>query len=62
MRLSTSEFNQLMQTIADGWNEERPESRRLLSEDAIYVEPPRDRFTTPDLYEFFGGDSALTSP
>jgi len=50
MKISTDEFNQLMQTIADGWIEGNARTAALAGgaraaagcfrEDAIYVEPP----------------------
>ena len=59
-RLSSSQFRQLLETVAAGWNE--GDARRAadcFAEDAIYLEPP-DRQSyrgRPELYEFFGGDA-----
>jgi hypothetical protein len=41
MKISTDEFERLMQTIAEGWNEGNArQAADCFSQDAIYVEPP----------------------
>jgi hypothetical protein len=65
MKISINEFNQLMQTIADGWNEGNPQkAANCFSEDAIYAEPPENQlyYGRAELYEFFGGDSGTEIP
>jgi hypothetical protein len=74
MKISTAEFDQLMQTIADGWNEGNARTPALaggareaadcFSEDAIYVEPPDKQLyrSRAELYEFFGGDNDMDLP
>jgi ketosteroid isomerase-like protein len=60
MKLTTDEFNHLMQTIAEGWNEgDARKSADCFSEDAIYIEPPDKQVHhgRAGLYEFFGGDA-----
>jgi ketosteroid isomerase-like protein len=52
-------FRQLMQRLADGWNE--GDARRAadcFTEDAVYTEPPdkQEYRGRQKLYEFFGGD------
>ena len=64
-KISTDEFNLLMQTIAEGWNEGN--ARRAadcFSEDAIYLEPPDKQLYRgrTELYEFFGGDDGTDIP
>lgn len=65
MKISTAEFEHLMQTIADGWNEGNArKSAECFSEDAVYIEPP-DRqvyYGRTELYEFFGGDHGTDIP
>lgn len=65
MKLKFEEFEQLMQTVADGWNEgDAHKAARCFSEDAVYVEPPDVRLYhgRAELYEFFGGDSGPDIP
>jgi hypothetical protein len=60
MKLSTDQFNFLMQTVTAGWNEGNArKAADCFSEDAIYVEPPEKQLYhgRPELYEFFGGDN-----
>jgi len=60
MKISTDEFNKLMQAIADGWNEGNAgKAADCFGEDAIYVEPPEKQLYhgRAELYEFFGGDN-----
>lgn len=65
MKLTTNEFEHLMHTISDGWNE--GDARRAadcFSEDATYVEPPAAQHYhgRAELYEFFGGDNGTDIP
>ena len=65
MKVSTDQFNQLMQTIVDGWNEGNArKAADCFSEDAIYVEPPDKQLYhgRVELYEFFGGDRGADLP
>jgi len=65
MKISTDEFDRLMQSIADGWNEgDARKAADCFSEDAIYVEPPDKQLYRgrAELYEFFGGDSGTDIP
>lgn len=61
----SSEFEKLMQTIADGWNDGNArKSADSFSMDAIYVEPPDKQvyYGREELYEFFGGDHGPEIP
>lgn len=65
MKISTDNFNQLMQMVADGWNEgDAKKAADCFSEDAIYVEPPEKQLYhgRAKLYEFFGGDNGTDLP
>ena len=65
MKISTGEFNQLMKTIADGWNEgDARKAADCFSEDAIYIETPDKQLYhgRAEIYEFFGGDSGTDLP
>lgn len=65
MKLTFEEFRQLMQTVADGWNEgDVRRAADCFSEDAVYVEPPDKQLYhgRAELYEFFGGDSGTDLP
>ena len=65
MNLNTTQFNQLMQTIADGWNEgDARKSVDCFSEDAVYTEPPDRQLYRgrAELYQFFGGDIGTDVP
>ena len=65
MNITTLEFNRLMQTVADGWNEGKAgKAADCFSEDAIYVEPPEKQLYhgRAELYEFFGGDHGPDIP
>lgn len=60
MRITTKEFEHLMQTVSDGWKEGNArKAADCFSEDAVYVEPPDKQLYRgrAELYEFFGGDS-----
>lgn len=57
----TSEFENLMSTIADGWNEGNPtKSVECFTNDAMYMEPPDKQLVKGKdaLYKYFGGDDA----
>ena len=65
MRLTFKDFEQLMQTVAQGWNEGNAhKAADCFSEDAIYDEPPDKQLYhgRAELYEFFGGDSGTDLP
>src|SRR5215207_10741520 len=65
MRSTITEFEYLMQTISDGWNEgNAPKAAACFSEDAIYVEPPDVQLYhgRDELYQFFGGDQGPDTP
>ena len=63
--ITTSQFNQLMQTIADGWNEGNVrKSADRFSEDAVYVEQSDKQLYRGrvELFEFFGGEAGTDIP
>lgn len=65
MKLTFKDFEQLMQTVAQGWNEgSAHKAADCFSEDAIYVEPPDKQLYhgRAELYEFFGGDDGTDLP
>ena len=65
MKLRTSDFRKLMQTVADGWNEGNAQkAASCFSEDAVYVEPPDKQLYhgRSELYEFFGGSAGTDIP
>lgn len=65
MNVTAREFEQLMQTVAAGWNEgDARKAADCFSEEAIYVEPPEKQLYhgRTELYEFFGGDSGTDRP
>ena len=65
MKIATTDFEKLMQTIANGWNEgDARKAADCFSEDAIYVEPPEKQLYRgrTELYEFFGGDHGTDIP
>jgi len=65
MKTSTEQFNILMQTISDGWNEGNArKSADSFCEDAVYTEPPDKQVYQgrEALYEFFGGDAGTEIP
>jgi len=65
MKLAANKFEQLMQTVADGWNEGNArKAADCFSEDTIYVEPPEKQLYhgRAELYEFFGGDRGTDLP
>ena len=63
--MSLTEFQQLMQTVADGWNVGNArQAADCFSEDAVYVEPPDQQLYRgrAELYEFFGGEAGTDIP
>lgn len=65
MALKSVEFERLMQTVSDGWNEGNArKAADCFSEDAMYVEPPDTQryHGRAELYEFFGGDAGTDIP
>ena len=63
--MTETEFEQLMQTIADGWNEGNArKAAGCFGEHAIYIEPPEKQLYhgRDELYEFFGGDRGTDIP
>jgi hypothetical protein len=65
MKLSFKDFEQLMHTVAQGWNEGNArKAADCFSEDAIYVEPPDKQLYhgRAELYEFFGGAAGPELP
>lgn len=63
--ITAVKFNQLMQTIADGWNEgDALKAVDCFSDDAIYTEPPDKQVYRgrAELFEFFGGDKGTDVP
>jgi hypothetical protein len=59
-RVSSGEFQKLMHTVEDGWNEGDPQKAADgYAEDAIYTEPPDKQVHLGRryVYEFFGGDA-----
>lgn len=65
MKTTIQQFEHLMQTLADGWNEGNArKAADCFSEDAIYIEPPEKQLYhgRAELYEFFGGDSGTDLP
>ena len=65
VKLTTSAFHELMQTVAEGWKEGNArKAADCFREDAIYVEPPDKQLYhgRAELYEFFGGDAGTEIP
>lgn len=65
MNLTFNDFEHLMRTVAEGWNEGNArKAADCFSEDAIYVEPPDKQLYhgRAELYEFFGGDAGTDLP
>jgi ketosteroid isomerase-like protein len=59
-QLSQSEFQQLLQTVAEGWNEGNArKAADCFTPDAIYTEPPeKQKYVGRErLYRFFGGSA-----
>jgi hypothetical protein len=64
-KMDVVDFEKLMHTIAEGWNEgDARKSSDCFSEDAIYIEPPDKQVHRgrAELYEFFGGESGPDVP
>lgn len=65
MKISTLDFNKLMQTVSEGWNEgDARKSAECFSEDVVYVEPPDKQVYKgrEALYQFFGGEIGTEIP
>ena len=63
--ITALEFEQLMQTVANGWNTGNARNAAdSFNEDAIYIEPPDKQLYRgrAELYEFFGGDAGTDIP
>ena len=63
--ITFTDFQHLMQTVADGWNEGNAQKAAdCFSEDAIYVEPPEKQLYhgRDELSEFFGGGAGTDRP
>lgn len=62
---SVSQFEQLLQTVAEGWNESNArKAADCFTIDAVYIEPPdRQLYKGREaLFEFFGGDAGRVDP
>jgi ketosteroid isomerase-like protein len=65
MKLTEMQFQELMHTIADGWNEgDARKAANCFGEDAMYVEPPEKQLYhgRAELFEFFGGEAGTDLP
>jgi ketosteroid isomerase-like protein len=65
MRISTTEFQDLMQAIADAWNAgDARKAADCFAPDAVYVEPPEQQLYRgrASLFEFFGGQAGPDVP
>ncbi|MFN8411559.1 MAG: nuclear transport factor 2 family protein [Anaerolineales bacterium] len=65
MKTPKLEFEKLMYTIAEGWNEGNAhKSANCFTEDSVYIEPPDKQVYhgRAELYEFFGGDQGPEIP
>jgi SnoaL-like protein len=65
MKLITKEFEHLMQTVSDGWNEGNArKAADCFLDNAVYLEPPNKQIYhgRQELYEFFGGDEGTDIP
>lgn len=63
--LTTAQFQALMTTVSDGWNEGNArKAADCFTEDAVYSEPPRKQLYRgrAQLYDFFGGASKPDPP
>lgn len=57
-RITQSEFAQLLQRLADGWNNgDAQQAANCFTENALYLEPPDKQLYSgrDELYQFFGG-------
>jgi hypothetical protein len=62
---STTDFEKLMWTVADGWNEGNArKAADCFAKDATYVEPPDKQIYRgrEELFEFFGGEEGREEP
>ncbi len=62
---TTTGFKQLMQAVAQGWNEgDARKAADCYTPDAVYLEPPDKQWYIgrPALYEFFGGARKTEPP
>jgi uncharacterized protein YggL (DUF469 family) len=60
LKLNTAEFQQLVNTVASGWNEGNArKAASAFAENAIYVEPPNQQHYVgrEALFKFFGGNN-----
>ncbi len=58
--MDTKTFEELMQTIATGWNTKNAKMAvECFTDDAIYMEPPNKQLIRgkDELYTYFGGDA-----
>lgn len=65
IKISKQDFEKLLQTVSEGWNESNAfKSAGCFSEDAVYVEPPNKQVYQgrEALYQFFGGDKGPEIP
>lgn len=65
MKITQVQFEELMRTVAGGWNEGNArKSADCFCEDAVYAEPPEKQLHRgrAELYEFFGGDAGTDLP
>jgi len=65
MNSTAKEFQHLLQTVSDGWNEGNArKAADCFSADAIYMEPPDAQLYhgRKELFEFFGGDKGTDIP
>ena len=65
MKLTYKEFERLMHTVSDGWNEGNArKAADCFGEGAVYAEPPDKQLYggREQLYEFFGGASGTDLP
>jgi hypothetical protein len=65
IKILTPDFERLMHTVAEGWNEGNArKAADCFSEDAVYVEPPEKQLYhgRAALYDFFGGDTGTDLP
>jgi hypothetical protein len=65
MKITQAQFEELMRTVASGWNEGNArKSADCFCEDTVYAEPPEQQLYRgrAGLYEFFGGDAGPDLP
>jgi SnoaL-like domain len=64
-RVSSADFQKLMRTLAEGWNQgNAKKAADCFALDAVYAEPPGKQLYRgrAELYEFFGGDKPPQPP